>query len=96
MTRKWANVFRISADLNDEIDPEILARAVPDLKKRFPTFFTRLRTRMFWPEGIGEWQSVKPPGTGEAGPGTTGGLRLPIGAHESRGAEEKLPARPLL
>jgi len=35
-------VFRIEADLKEEVDFEILTRAVEDLARRFPTFFVNL------------------------------------------------------
>jgi len=46
--RKWANLFRVSARLHEDIDPEILQKAVIDLKKRFPTFYVRLCPGLFW------------------------------------------------
>ena len=46
--RDWCNVFRVSATLNEEIDPDILQQAVNDLRKRFPSFYTCLRQGVFW------------------------------------------------
>ena len=46
--KNWNNAFRVSATLKEPVDPEILDRAIADLKPRFPTFFVRLRTGFFW------------------------------------------------
>ncbi len=46
--RRWVNVFRVSAMLRYEIDPEVLQQAVDALKPRFPSMYVRLRTGMFW------------------------------------------------
>ena len=48
MRRNWNNCFRLSVTLRGEVDPDCLARAVGDLKERFPTFFVRLRRGVFW------------------------------------------------
>ncbi len=48
MRRKWRNVFRMSATLKEDIDPEILQRAVYDLMPRFPSFYVRLKKGFFW------------------------------------------------
>ena len=48
MRKNWNNVFRVSATLKDQVDPEMLSRAASDLVKRFPTVFVRLRTGFFW------------------------------------------------
>lgn len=48
MNRKWANAFRVSAELKDEIDPVLLQQAVDDLKQRFPNFYVRLSAGFFW------------------------------------------------
>lgn len=42
------NVFRIAFYLKDNINPEILQKAVDDLKYRFPTFFVKMRSGIFW------------------------------------------------
>ena len=44
----WNNVFRLSAEMADEVDPDALNRAAADLARRFPTFFVRLRKGFFW------------------------------------------------
>ncbi len=46
--RNWNNVFRVSATLKEPVDPEVLDRAIAELKPRFPTCFVRLRTGFFW------------------------------------------------
>lgn len=45
--KNWNRVFRVSAVMKDEVQPEILQRAVADLRKRFPTFFTQLDTDFY-------------------------------------------------
>ena len=49
MRKNWNNVFRVSATLREEVDPEILSRAAADLLPRFPTVYVRLRAGFFWP-----------------------------------------------
>ncbi len=44
----WNNVFRVSADLTEEIDPSVLQTAVINLMPRFPSFYVRLRRGLFW------------------------------------------------
>jgi NRPS condensation-like uncharacterized protein len=46
--KNWNNVFRVSATLKEPVDPEVLDRAIEELKPRFPTCFVRLRTGFFW------------------------------------------------
>lgn len=46
--RDWSNAFRVSATLAEAIDPDILQRAVDDMRRRFPTFFVTLRRGFFW------------------------------------------------
>ena len=46
--RDWSNAFRVSATLAEAIDPEVLQRAVDDMRRRFPTFFVTLRRGFFW------------------------------------------------
>jgi len=48
MRKNWNNVFRVSATLREEVDPEILSRAAADLLPRFPTVYVRLRAGFFW------------------------------------------------
>ena len=46
--RDRCNVFRVSATLSEDIDPEILQQAVNDLRPRFPSYYTCLRAGLFW------------------------------------------------
>ena len=36
--RDWSNAFRVSASLRDAVEPEILQRAVDELRARFPSY----------------------------------------------------------
>ncbi len=47
-SRRWSALFRLSATLDEPIDPEILRDAEIRLKNRFPTFFMKLRKGIFW------------------------------------------------
>lgn len=47
-TPTWSNVIRASINLKEEIDPEILFRAVKKCLPRFPTMAVRLRSGFFW------------------------------------------------
>ena len=42
------NTFRISVELADTIDPDILKQATNDILPRFPTFKTKITTHFFW------------------------------------------------
>lgn len=44
----WSNVFRISAQLKQEIDPEVLLTALKHTLRRIPTFDVRIRRGLFW------------------------------------------------
>lgn len=46
-SKKWNRVYRIAAVMKEDVRPDILARAVADLRKRFPTFFTQLDRDFF-------------------------------------------------
>ena len=46
--RDWSNAFRVSAGLNETVDPELLQRAVNDLRHRFPSYYVALRKGFFW------------------------------------------------
>lgn len=46
--RNWRNAFRFAATLTEPIDPEILKKAVSDMKPRFPSFFVSLQRGLFW------------------------------------------------
>lgn len=47
-TNAWSNVFRISAQLKKEIDPEVLLVALKHTLRRIPTFDVRIRNGLFW------------------------------------------------
>lgn len=46
--RKWVNIFRLSVNLKEEIDPNILQNALNNIIKRFPSIAVRLNKGMFW------------------------------------------------
>lgn len=46
--RNWSNVFRLSATLNEKIDPEILQIALDVTVRRFPSIAVRVKTGFFW------------------------------------------------
>ena len=46
--RDWSNAFRVSADLDEEIDLPLMERAVGELKSRFPSYYVSLHKGAFW------------------------------------------------
>ena len=46
--RDWANAFRVSACLRDEVDTTQLQQAVDELRPRFPSYYVALRKGAFW------------------------------------------------
>ena len=46
--RDWTNAFRVSATLNEQVQPEKLQQAVDLLMPRFPSVYVCLRKGMFW------------------------------------------------
>ncbi|MCD7822841.1 MAG: alpha/beta hydrolase fold domain-containing protein [Oscillospiraceae bacterium] len=46
--RGWYNMFRISAELDEKVDPVILQSALNITVGRFPTIAARLKTGFFW------------------------------------------------
>lgn len=48
MRSTWSNVFRLSVDFSETVDPEALARAVGRAAKRFPSVSVRLGKGLFW------------------------------------------------
>jgi len=48
ITRNTQSLFRVSAYLKEEINPEILQQALLDIMPRFPSFNVRLRRGLFW------------------------------------------------
>lgn len=47
-SRKWTNVFRLSVTLREEVDVELLQRALDVTAPRFPSICARLRQGVFW------------------------------------------------
>lgn len=47
-TKDWGRTFRFAAILKDEIDPEILKKAVVDLRPFFPCVYSFLKKGFFW------------------------------------------------
>ena len=48
MNKQRSNYFRMAVQLTEEIDPEILTRAVSDSIRRYPAFAVHLRKGFFW------------------------------------------------
>lgn len=48
MSRNWTALFRLSATLNEPVEPDILEQALASTLTRFPTFALRLRRGLFW------------------------------------------------
>jgi len=48
MRSTWSNVFRLSVDFSEEVDPEALQRAVNRVATRFPSVCVRLGKGLFW------------------------------------------------
>ena len=46
--RDWPNAFRVSASMKDDVDPDILQRAVNALRPRFPSYYVTLHKGAFW------------------------------------------------
>ena len=47
-SRAWSNVFRLGAELDRQIDPDILRKALNNTLKRIPSFNVRIRKGAFW------------------------------------------------
>ena len=47
-SRKQPGIFRISASLEEIVDPPILQQALDDTLKRIPGFSVKLRAGLFW------------------------------------------------
>lgn len=47
-TSRWANFFRLSATMRDDVDREVLQSALDVTVRRFPSIAVRLRTGTFW------------------------------------------------
>lgn len=61
-SRTWVNTFRLSAEMTEPVDPALLQQALEDLAPRFPSFFVRLGTGLFWYylESVKEMPQVRP------------------------------------
>ncbi len=46
--RTWRNNYRFAVVLKEDIDPVVLQKAADDLFDRFPMFFVKLKTGLFW------------------------------------------------
>jgi len=46
--RNWSNVFRISATLTENVDPNVLQNVLDNVVRRFPSISARIRRGMFW------------------------------------------------
>jgi len=47
-TSTWSNVFRVTAVIDETVDPEMLRNAVIDILPRFPCFDVEMRKGVFW------------------------------------------------
>lgn len=47
-TNTWSNVFRVTIELKEDIEPEILQQALERVLPRFPGFNVRIRKGLFW------------------------------------------------
>ncbi len=47
-SRSWSNVFRIGVQLKQEVDPDMLDKAIEATLKRIPTFNVRIKSGLFW------------------------------------------------
>lgn len=46
--RNWLNIYRVSVTLKEEIDPDILALSLEQIRSRFPSICVKIRAGMFW------------------------------------------------
>ena len=61
-TDRWSSTFRVSAELNEPVDPKRLQEAVNRVLPRFPSLKVRMRSGFFWYylEEISEPLTVRP------------------------------------
>jgi len=92
-SRRWMAVFRLSAQLAEPVDPEILSGALARTLRRFPSFSQRLRRGLFWYyfEHIEGSPSVEPDVNNPCAPirfRENGGFMLRVRYHDCRIAVE--------
>lgn len=46
--KDWNAVFRVGAQMSENVNPELLCQAVKDLAPRFPTYYAQVYTGAFW------------------------------------------------
>lgn len=47
-SNKWSNIFRVSVELKENVDPDILNEAIKRVMPRFPMYAVRMRRGLFW------------------------------------------------
>ncbi len=47
-SEEWSNVFRLSVELKEDINPDLLAQALRKMLPRFPAFDVRIKKGFFW------------------------------------------------
>lgn len=47
-SRSWSNVFRVGVQLKEDVDPDVLKKALDATLKRMPGFCVRIRNGFFW------------------------------------------------
>lgn len=47
-TSKWSNIFRVSVELKEAVEPDILKQALENIMPRFPSLAVRMRKGLFW------------------------------------------------
>jgi len=47
-SKEWINIFRLSATLKEDVDPDILQTALNVIIKRFPSIAAKIHRGMFW------------------------------------------------
>lgn len=47
-SNSWSNIFRVSVELKEEVDPAVLQEALERTLKRIPTYNVRIRKGFFW------------------------------------------------
>lgn len=46
--RSWMSMFRLTAELTEDVNPQVLQQALDESIRRFPTMNVRLRAGLFW------------------------------------------------